>query len=83
MGTPSLNQPFNGLAVLGGGVFADPGQLAAMQNAFSGPGMELNWEFPLAVGGVNADQAQGLADALNRASQETPALTGTCAPAAR
>ena len=32
-----------------GGVFADPGQLAAMQNAFSGPGMELNWEFPLAV----------------------------------
>ena len=49
------------------GVIADPDQLAAMQNAFSGPGMELGWEFPLAVGGLTADQAQGLYNALNRA----------------
>ena len=34
-----------------GGVFADPDQLAAMQDAFNGPGMELNWEFPLDPGG--------------------------------
>ena len=38
-----------------------------MQNTFSGPGMEFSWEFPLAPGGVNADQAQGLYNALNRA----------------
>ena len=31
-----------------GGVFADPGQLAAMQTAFTGPGLEMHWEFPLA-----------------------------------
>jgi putative ABC transport system permease protein len=62
-----------------GGVFADPDQLGLMQNAFNGPDMELNWEFPLSVGGVNANQAQGLDDALNRAVTETPALTGTLA----
>jgi putative ABC transport system permease protein len=64
-----------------GGVIADPGQLTAMQKAFGGPGMELWWEFPLAVGGVNADQAQGLADALNRAATLTPTLSGPLAPA--
>ena len=52
-------------------MFADPGELAALQTAFSGPGLELEWEFPLAVGGLNADQAQGLANALNRATTAT------------
>ena len=65
-----------------GGVFADPGALAAMQNAFSGPGLAMQWEFPLAAGGVNADQAQGLSDDLNRASTTTPALTGDLSAAA-
>ena len=65
-----------------GGVFADPGQLAAMQTAFTGPGLEMNWEFPLAVNGLNADQAQGLADALNRATTVTLGLTGPLEPAA-
>ena len=63
-------------------VFADPGQLAALQTAFSGPGLELDWEFPLAVGGLNADQAQGLAGALNRATTVTLSLAGPLAPAA-
>jgi len=65
-----------------GGVFADPGQLAAMQTAFTGPGLEMNWEFPLAVSGLSADQAQGLADALNRATTVTLGLTGPLEPAA-
>jgi putative ABC transport system permease protein len=65
-----------------GGVFADPGQLAAMQTAFTGPGLEMNWEFPLAVNGLNADQAQGLADALNRATTVTLALSRPLEPAA-
>jgi putative ABC transport system permease protein len=72
-GTPELNTP---TPYWVGGVFADPGQLAAMQAAFSGPGLLANWEFPLDVGGVNADQAQGLDDILNHAVTATPALTG-------
>jgi putative ABC transport system permease protein len=64
-----------------GGVFADPGGLAAMQNAFSGTNLDMRWEFPLGVGGVNADQAQGLYADLNRATLVAPTLTGNLAPA--
>ena len=64
-----------------GGVIADPDQLAALQNVFGGIGLEMQWEFPLDVSGVNADQAQGLYQALNRATTTTPTLT-TLAPAA-
>lgn len=66
-----------------GGVFADPGQFAAMQNTFSGPGMEMSWDFPLTVGGLGADQAQRLYDQLNQATQVTFPLTGPLAPAAQ
>ena len=81
-GQPSLVTPTQAMPYWAAGVIADPDQLAAMQNAFSGPGMELGWEFPLAVGGLTADQAQGLYNALNRADTVTPALTGPLAPAA-
>ena len=64
------------------GLIADPGQFAAMQQAFGQTGMQLNWEFPLAVGNLDADQAQGLSDSLNRATTITPRLTGTLAPSA-
>jgi putative ABC transport system permease protein len=79
---PSLVTPAGNKPYWAGGVFADPGQLAAMQTAFAGPGLEMNWEFPLAVSGLNADQAQGLAGALNRATTVTPRLTGSLEPAA-
>ena len=79
---PSLTTPAQGMPYWTAAVFADPGQLAALQTAFSGPGLELGWEFPLAVGGLNADQAQGLAGALNRATTVTLSLTGPLAPAA-
>ena len=79
---PSLVTPTGRKPYWAAGVIADPSQLAAMQSVFSGLGIELGWEFPLAVGGLNADQAQGLADALNRAGSVTPTLTGALAPAA-
>ena len=77
---PLASQPSltgNGQPIWSAGVFADPGQLAAMQTAFTGPGLEMNWEFPLALGGVSADQAQGMASALNRATTVTLGLTGS------
>jgi putative ABC transport system permease protein len=77
--TPELDGDTSPRPYWVGGVFADPDQLGPMQNAFNGPDMELNWEFPLSVGGVNANQAQGLENALNRAVTVTPALTGTLA----
>jgi len=64
-----------------GGVIADPGQLTALQKVFGGIGLAMQWEFPLDVSHLNADQAQGLYQALNRATATTPTLT-TLAPAA-
>jgi putative ABC transport system permease protein len=48
-----------------GGVLADPGALGVVQDTFGG--LVLQWAFPLALGGVNADQVQGLAYDLRRA----------------
>ena len=81
-GLPSLATPPRSKPYWVGGVFADPGQLAAVQTAFTGPGLEMYWEFPLTIGGLNADQVQGLADALNRATTVTLGLTGSLEPAA-
>jgi len=84
-GAPSLiiPPPKAGPPYWAGGVFVDdPDQLAAMQSAFSGPGMELQWEYPLALGGVNANQAQGLYNDLNRATAATLPLTGSLGSAA-
>ena len=74
--------PHSGLPYWVAGVIADPGQLAAMQDTFGGPGLELAWEYPLAVGGVNADQAQGLYDAVNHVTTITPTLGGALAAGA-
>jgi putative ABC transport system permease protein len=78
---PLASQPSLAGKYWAGGVFVDPGQLGAMQSAFTGPGLEMNWEFPLALGSLNADQAQGLANALNRATTVTLGLTGPLEPA--
>ena len=81
VGTPSLNNALTipSKAYWSGGVFADPDQLIAVQNAFGGPGLQMEWEFPLTLAGVNAAQAQGLYDDLIRAGTATPALTGALA----
>jgi putative ABC transport system permease protein len=73
VGMPSLAGPGEYWV---GGVFADPGALGLMQNKFGGPGLQMQWEFPLALGGVNADQAQKLADDVGRAVAATPLLFG-------
>jgi len=82
-GAPQLNTPpGGGLPYWVGGVIADPDQLTTMQNAFSGPGMEISFEYPLDVSHVNADQAQGLYNDLNHMIGTTPALTGDLAATA-
>jgi putative ABC transport system permease protein len=65
-----------------GGVIADPDQFGAVQAAFAGTGLAMQLEFPLNIGGMNADQVQGLYNSLNRATAITPTLAGALAPAA-
>jgi putative ABC transport system permease protein len=62
-----------------GAVFADPGELVAMQSAFcqitaeSCSDLQLQWEFPVAVNTVTADQAQALYDGLALTTGNNPA----------
>jgi putative ABC transport system permease protein len=65
----------------GGSIFADPDQFVAMQNVLGSSSMDIQWVFPLAVGGVGADGAPALLDNLNRASTVPVGLTGVFAPA--
>ena len=71
---PSVYETKVGAFFLQGAALADPGQLAAIQTAFCPafkPGcdtMQLAWEFPVAVGEVDADQAQAFARALAAAA---------------
>jgi putative ABC transport system permease protein len=64
-----------------GGVFTDPDQLVAMQNALGSSAIDMQWLYPLAVAGVNADGVQALLDNLNRATTVPTGLTGVFAPA--
>jgi putative ABC transport system permease protein len=71
---------------LQGAVLAGPGQLAAIQSAFcpvlgvSCDTMQLDWEFPVAVGAVTADQAQAFVNDLATANDSTYTHMGASAP---
>ena len=65
-----------------GGLIADPDQFGAMQRILVNAGLGLQWEFPLGLGAVSADQLQGLDRALNRAATVAPQLSGPLAPGA-
>jgi putative ABC transport system permease protein len=81
---PSINQdkPPSSPLYWFGGVIADPSQLGAIQQTFGASGLSIDWEYPLGLTHVNADQAQGLYQALGRATTAAPPLTGRLAPAA-
>jgi putative ABC transport system permease protein len=68
-----------------GGVIAGPGEAVAVQQDFStsfGSGLSMEWGLPLALGGITAQQAQPLSDALTSIAAQTPALSGDVAPMA-
>jgi len=64
-----------------GAIFADPDQLVAMQNALGSSAIDIQWTYPLAVAGVDADGARALLGHLNLASTVQLGLTGAFAPA--
>ena len=64
-----------------GEVFAGPDEIDAIQRYFGPEGLNLQWEYPLAVGSLDGQQAAPLYQALNRLGGQSPALTGDVAPA--
>ncbi len=79
---PSLTEPLTAPPYWTGGAFVGPDELDAMQATFGPQGMQLAWDFPLAVGGVDADHAAVLESELNRITAQSATLTGDLAPAA-
>jgi putative ABC transport system permease protein len=65
----------------GGSIFADPDQFVAMQQMLGSSAIDIQWVYPLAVGGIGADGAPALLDNLNRASTVPLGLTSEFAPA--
>jgi putative ABC transport system permease protein len=81
LAAPSLSYPPKLPFFWAGAIIVDPDQLTAMQNVLGTTGLELQWEYPLALDALTADQAQGLADNLGRAALATPTLSGRLADA--
>ncbi len=77
---PSLNPPTQvSPPYWSGAVFADPGEFTAMQTTFGLLSMELQWEFPLSLGGLQADQVLALEHSLNHAAGAAVTLSGDLA----
>jgi putative ABC transport system permease protein len=62
-----------------GGVFMDPDQLVAMQQMLGSSAIDIQWLYPLAVGGVDADTVNTLLANFTRATTIPPELTGVFA----
>ena len=79
---PSYNVPgptANSPPYWSGAVFADPGEFAQMQTVFGLLPMELQWEFPLSLGGLQADQVPALEHSLNHAAGAAVPMSGDLA----
>jgi putative ABC transport system permease protein len=77
---PSLNPPTQvAPPYWTGAVFADPGEFTAMQTTFGLLSMELQWEFPLSLRGLQADQVLALEQSLNHAAGAVVTLSGDLA----
>ena len=74
--------PYN-TAYWEGTAFAGPAELAAVQALFPGQDMRFEWDFPLALGRLDADQAQALAGNLSRAASRTLLMAGPVRDTAR
>ncbi len=59
VGLPSLITGRGTCNCWAGSIFADPDQFVAMQNALGSSSIDIQWVYPLAVGGVGADGAPG------------------------
>ncbi|HEX6526598.1 MAG TPA: hypothetical protein VF070_42260 [Streptosporangiaceae bacterium] len=82
--SPSLYTTSSGLEYLQGAVFADSGQVSAMQRAFCKPTgycdpLQLRWEFPVVTRGITADQAQALYKNLQQGTTVLSAQLGSAA----
>ncbi|MGH3183158.1 MAG: hypothetical protein ACRDOE_14845, partial [Streptosporangiaceae bacterium] len=61
--------------------FAGTGAADQVQQLFSATNITMQWQIPVSISGVSANQVQPLYAALNRATTQTPQLSGDVAAA--
>jgi putative ABC transport system permease protein len=81
VGVPSRNTGRGSCNCWAGSIFTDPDQFVATQAALGSSSIDIQWVYPLAVGGVSADGTQALLGSLTRATTVPLGLTGVFAPA--
>jgi len=82
---PSFNIPSPGSRTppyWSGAVFADPGEFVTMQSVLAQLPMTIQWDFPLTLSGLQADQVPVVQHSLIRASGAAVSLSGDLAGAA-
>jgi putative ABC transport system permease protein len=65
-----------------GGVMVGPDEAHELQSYFGSRNPRMEWVFPLDVSSLDSQQLQPLSDALDKISNQTPALSGPLAPVA-
>ena len=80
LAAPSLDKLDTGL-LWDGGVIADPGELAAVQQIFGEQGLSIQWVLPVDTAALHG-QAPALLSQLSQITGQTPGLTGHLAPMA-
>jgi putative ABC transport system permease protein len=65
-----------------GAVFVDADEVAAMQSDFAALNLQLEWQIPLNLTHLDADQAPGVLAGLNRATTQTMAMPPGLSPTA-
>ena len=82
LAAPELNVPGTSPPYWTSGVFALPGESAAVQQDYGPSALNVQWVLPVNLGAVLGDQAQPLGAALLRIVSVVPHLTGPLAPVA-
>ncbi len=82
LAAPELNVPGTSPPYWTSGVFALPGESAAVQQDYGPSALNVQWVLPVNLGAVLGDQAQPLGAALQRIVSVVPHLTGPLAPVA-
>jgi len=76
LAVPKLNVPGTSPSYWTSGVFALPGESAAVQHDYGLTFLSVQWVLPVNVRGLQGDQAQPLEAALKRVVSETPQMLG-------
>jgi putative ABC transport system permease protein len=79
---PTLIKPLQGPSYWQGAVLVGAGGLDTLERLYSPTDLPMQWQFPLRLGGLSANQAQPMQTRLTGITAHTPTLTGSMSASA-